>query len=77
MAQYYYDISGDSPFRDEEGAEHRDDKAAWRDAVRMIRDVEEHLRPDGTWLLTVREGSRTVYSIGVTSKMYGGPRVQV
>jgi hypothetical protein len=70
MAQYYYDISGDYPFLDEEGAEHLNDKAAWRDAVRLVRDVEEHLSPDGEWHLTVREGSRIVYSIEVTSRMH-------
>jgi hypothetical protein len=70
MARYHYDISGDYPFLDEEGAEHLDDKAAWRDAVRLVRDVEEHLAPDGEWFLTVREGGRTVYSIGVTSRTH-------
>lgn len=70
MALYHYDISGDCPFHDEEGAEHLDDQAAWRDAVRFVRDVEEHLRPNGTWFLTVRESGRTVYTIGVTSRTH-------
>lgn len=68
MTRYHYDISGDSPFRDEEGTEHPDDNAAWRDALRLIRDAEEQLRPGGSWVLTVREGNRVVHTIVVTGK---------
>jgi hypothetical protein len=74
MAHYYYDISGDSPYLDVGGTAHSSDSAAWHDAVRLVRDIEEHLRPDGgKWGLTVREDGRIVYRIEVTARI-GGKR---
>ena len=67
MTLYHYDISGDHPYRDEDGTEHVGDRAAWRVAVKLVRDVEEHLRPNGKWALTVRSGERVVYVIEVTA----------
>ena len=67
MTLYYYDISGDHPYRDDDGTEHAGDRAAWRDAVKLVRDVEDHLRPNGKWVLTVRSGDRIVFVIDVTA----------
>jgi hypothetical protein len=68
MPRYFYDIAGDHPFLHEEGVEHPDDKAAWREAMRLMRDVEETLRPYGRWALTVRQGKRVVYLIDLSAK---------
>lgn len=65
MTMYHYDISGDHPFNDESGAQHLNDSSAWRDAVKLIRDVEDHLGPNGLWILKVRDGNRLVFSIEV------------
>ncbi|MET0222396.1 MAG: tRNA 5-methylaminomethyl-2-thiouridine synthase [Tardiphaga sp.] len=67
MTRYHYDISGDHPFRDEDGMEQADDRAAWREATRLTRDIEDHLRPNGMWKLTVRTDTRLVYLIEVTA----------
>jgi hypothetical protein len=69
MVQYHYDILGDVPFRDEEGAYHLDDDSAWREAMRLVRDVEANLSPGGRWALTVREGDKLVFFIEVTAKL--------
>jgi hypothetical protein len=68
MARYFFHISGSHPFQDGQGVEHPDDERAWREAMRLMRDVELNLRPEGTWGLAVREGDRLVYQIHVTAK---------
>ena len=67
MPLYHFHISGDRPFDDHEGIELPDDQIAWREAVRTIRDAEEHLRPNGKWCLYVREAGRVVFLIEVSA----------
>lgn len=67
MTLYHFDIAGEHPFTDDMGLEKTDDSAAWREALRLTRDLEENLQANGTWALTVRSGARVVCSIIVTS----------
>lgn len=65
MKRYFFHIEGESPYRDEIGEELRDDEAAWREAMRMVRDVESNLRPGQSWHLDVRAGRVAVYLVEI------------
>jgi hypothetical protein len=56
------------PFRDEVGTVLRDDRAAWREALLLTRDIESSLQPGASWTLVVDAGDRVVYRISITSE---------
>ncbi|WP_376708329.1 DUF6894 family protein [Bradyrhizobium cenepequi] len=68
MPRYFFHIEGKCPFRDEVGSELRDDRAAWREALSMTRDIETSLQPGGSWTLVVTAGDSVVYRISITSE---------
>ncbi|MGC2083723.1 MAG: tRNA 5-methylaminomethyl-2-thiouridine synthase [Bradyrhizobium sp.] len=68
MPQYFFHIDGEQPFRDDSGVELRDDRAAWREAMRLARDIETNLSPGHGWCLQVCEGEMPVYRIVVASE---------
>ena len=65
MAQYSFTISDGEPFVHSE--ELPDDKAAWREAVRTVRDAQARLSPSGSEWSLVR-GEKALYRIDVTAK---------
>ena len=68
MPRYFFHIAGRFPFRDHVGTELRDDRAAWREALMLTRDIETSLQPGESWRLDVRDGARFVYRISITSE---------
>jgi hypothetical protein len=58
MPRYFFDMTDGKPYRDGIGQELEDDRAAWREALRVARDIEDLLAPVeigcyksvGTWL---------------------------
>jgi uncharacterized protein DUF6894 len=50
------------------GTELRDDRAAWREALMLTRDIETSLQPGESWGLDVKDGARLVYRISITSE---------
>jgi hypothetical protein len=68
MPQYFFHIFNGHPFTDEVGEEHPDDASAWRDAPRLVRDIEEKLEPGGKWTLNVLDGERPVFQIEVKAR---------
>ncbi|WP_408918042.1 DUF6894 family protein [Bradyrhizobium arachidis] len=55
MSRYYFDIENGYPYRDNVGEDLPDDRAAWRTATRLTRDIESNLLPGGAWSLEVRD----------------------
>ncbi|MBO4227717.1 DUF6894 family protein [Bradyrhizobium neotropicale] len=51
MPRYFFHINGKFPFRDEVGTELRDDRAAWKEALLLTRDIETSLQPGQSWSL--------------------------
>jgi len=70
MARYFFHIDGESPYRDEIGVELADDRAAWREAKQLARDIEDHLSPGRHWHLLVCEGETPVYRVAVTTECW-------
>ena len=68
MPRYFFHINGKFPFQDEVGTELRDDRAAWKDALLLTRDIESSLQPGASWTLVVNAGDRVVYRISITSQ---------
>ncbi len=68
MPRYFFDINGKFPFRDEVGTELRDDRAAWKEALLLTRDIETSFQPGQSWSLDVKAGDRLLYRIGITSE---------
>jgi hypothetical protein len=71
--RYFFHIDGECPFRDDTGTELPDDRAAWREAMRLTRDVEANLTPGMKWHLQVSEGEIPVYRIVVCSECQRPP----
>ncbi|MGY3609770.1 DUF6894 family protein [Bradyrhizobium sp. Lot33] len=68
MPRYFFHIEGQFPFRDETGTELRDNRAAWREALSLTRDIESSLQPGESWSLDVKAGDRVLYRIRITSE---------
>jgi hypothetical protein len=68
LPHYFFHIEGKFPFRDEVGTELRDDRAAWKEALLLTRDIETSLQPGQSWSLDVLVDCRLLYRIGITSE---------
>ncbi|MCA6112576.1 DUF6894 family protein [Bradyrhizobium cenepequi] len=68
MTRFFFHINGKFPFRDEVGTELRDDRAAWKEALLLTRDIETSLQPGESWSLDVKAGDRSLYRISITSE---------
>ncbi len=84
MPRYYFDIQNGSPYRDEVGEDLLDDQAAWLAAMRLAREIEDVLRPSGTWNLEVRTKKKSQSSVSrserngsVTGRACAVPRSRV
>jgi hypothetical protein len=76
MPRYAFDINrNDKQFhRDEMGTELPNDRAAWTEAMRCLREVEDVLAPGDRWKLTVRRDTRIVFRIEIkTTGWLGQP----
>jgi len=70
MTRYSFTISNGESFSDTE--ELPDDKAAWRQAVLTMRDVELTLAPSGgEWSLVVARDETPIYRIDVHVQKIG------
>ena len=67
MSRYFFHISGADPFQDLEGMDLPDDKAAWREAKRLVRDIENNLEPGEEWQLEVLDGGGPVFVLSLKS----------
>lgn len=68
MPRYFFDIHNGHPHHDEVGEELKDDHAAWREALRLTRDVEDVLTPGGSWRLQVRSREAALFQIEIDTK---------
>jgi hypothetical protein len=67
MASYSFQISGSGDFAS--SLELPDDEAAWREALRTVKDVEYALPSAGAaWSLTVHRESVPIYRIDVRTE---------
>ena len=68
MPRYFFDFENGQPHRDEVGEALSDDRAAWREALRHAREIEDVLAPGGSWSLEVRSGDASIFRIRVLSE---------
>jgi hypothetical protein len=68
MPRYYFNFEGRRPHDDRTGEVLRDDEAAWREAVRLVRDVEDRLQPGDEWKLRVLEEKVPVFVLTITTR---------
>ena len=54
MSGYYFNIQNGHSYCDDVGEELPDDRAAWASAVRLAREIENVMKPGGSWHLEVR-----------------------
>jgi hypothetical protein len=76
MSRYFFNISNGHTFHDPQGEDLPDDKAAWGEAVRTVRDIEDSLDPDRSshWSLEVKRGDTTVFCIDVSARRMAAER---
>jgi len=74
MTRYFFDIYNGHLHRDHLGEDLPDDARAWREALRIVRDVEDMLAPGGTWRLDVRAGHAPVYRIKIKAEQLSRPK---
>jgi hypothetical protein len=53
------------------GEHHPNEESAWRDALRLVRDIEQTLKPGGEWTLRVVEGEKPIFEIEVKARHLG------
>jgi uncharacterized protein DUF6894 len=70
MQKYFFHIAGAKPHRDDSGTPLRDDDAAWREAKRLARDIEDNLQPGESWQLEVTGESGPVYTLTFVSRRH-------
>ncbi|MGY3611042.1 MULTISPECIES: DUF6894 family protein [unclassified Bradyrhizobium] len=68
MPRFFFHINGKFPFQDEVGTELRDDRAAWKEALLLTRDIETWLQPGESWSLDVMARDGCLYRISITSE---------
>jgi hypothetical protein len=70
MPRYFYHISNGHPFEDTTGEDLPDDHAAWEEALRTVRDIEQTLRLDGAnaWSVEVQRGDKPIFRIDVWAR---------
>ena len=74
MPLYHFKILNGHPFRDDKGFDFADDEAAWREALKTIRDVETSLDLDrsNNWSIEVKRGEAPIFTIKVTARRISG-----
>lgn len=70
MQRYYFHFEGQQPQTDTTGEALLDDEAAWREAVRLSRDVEHALRPGDSWTLSVFDGTEPVFVLAMVTRRF-------
>jgi hypothetical protein len=69
MPRYFFHIDHRHPHVDELGEQLPDDAAAWAEALRLTRDIEDRLRPGDRWSVEVRRHSKPIYRVSVTTEL--------
>jgi hypothetical protein len=70
IRRYYFHFEGNKPHTDTTGEMLPDDEAAWREAVRLLRDVEDAVRPGDGWTLCVSDGDEPVFVLALVTRKY-------
>jgi len=70
MPRYFFHFEGHKPHTDTTGEILAGDEAAWREAVRLSRDVEHALRPGDSWTLGVYEESEPVFVLAMVTRRF-------
>ena len=67
MPRYSFDILRNErqSHRDDVGTELPDDRAAWKEAMLCVREIEDVLVPGDRWQLTVRRDVRIVFKVEI------------
>jgi len=69
MPMYFFDIRNGETHQDEIGDELPNDAAAWREALRTAREIEDVLAPGNNWSMTVRREGTQLYHVEIRSKL--------
>ena len=70
MRRYYFHFEGKQPHTDTTGELLPDDEAAWREAVRLLRDVEHAVLPGDSWTLCVSDGEEPVFVLALVTRKF-------
>jgi hypothetical protein len=70
MPTYQFRISGSKPFFDTD-VQLRSSEVAWDEALRLVRDIEDSLRPGESWTVDVGEEGTAIFRISVTTEQFG------
>ncbi|WP_456702176.1 DUF6894 family protein [Bradyrhizobium sp. USDA 4449] len=68
MQRYYFHFEGSRPHTDKAGEFLKSDEAAWDAALRLVRDVENGLRPGDQWILCVSSDDTPVFILRMTTE---------
>lgn len=68
MPEYFFNIENGHPSQDEVGDVLKDDRAAWQEAMRRAREIEDVLRPGGAWQLEVRTRDGPLFRVRITTE---------
>lgn len=67
MRTFRFDISGPRPFQHVDGTQLPSSDAAWNEAVRFVRDIEDALEPGDSWTLDVSEDGTPIFRIAIVT----------
>ena len=70
MRRYYFHFEGNKPHTDTMGEMLPDDETAWREAVRLLRDVEHDVRPGESWTLCVSDEGEPVFVLALVTRKF-------
>ncbi|TYL96084.1 tRNA 5-methylaminomethyl-2-thiouridine synthase [Bradyrhizobium rifense] len=69
-AAVLFHFEGQQPHTDTTGEALHDDEAAWREAIRLSRDVEHALRPSDSWTLSVFDGTEPGFVLAMVTRRF-------
>jgi hypothetical protein len=71
MPRYFFHLQGTRPYQDDGDVDLTDDAAAWAEAKRFARDIENSLEVGDSWHLEVCREGRPIYSLKICTQAIG------
>lgn len=68
MTRYFFSVTNGAPHTDHDGKELADEHDAWREALGMMGNIEDHLAQNGRWQLDVTDAAGAVHNRGCRTK---------
>lgn len=68
MPRYFFDADDGRLYREDAGQNLADDRAAWLEALRFTRALEQVLAPGEGWRVEVRKDDMTIFRLEIRTE---------